>query len=92
MTTARTDITADLRSRLAIPRARLDDLNALLLDPGSRVVNDILAVIVRYGTRWESTRKEEGPDGTTFVLGTTSGEYRTQLLVLAVGVAEPWSP
>ena len=49
-------------------------------------------IAVRYGTRWESTRKEDGPDGTTFVLQTTSGEYRTRLLVLAVGVAEPWSP
>ncbi len=43
-------VTADLRSRLAIPSARLDDLNALLLDPESRVVNDILAVVARYGT------------------------------------------
>lgn len=47
---------------------------------------------VRYGTRWESTRKEEGPDGTVFVLGTTAGEYRCRILVLAVGVAEPWTP
>ncbi len=43
-------MTADLRERLAIPSARLDDLNAFLLDPDSRVVNDVLAVIARYGT------------------------------------------
>ncbi|HEX5828660.1 MAG TPA: NAD(P)-binding domain-containing protein [Candidatus Limnocylindrales bacterium] len=49
-------------------------------------------IAVRYDCRWTATAKEEGPDGTTFVLQTTDGEYRTRLLVLAVGVAEPWSP
>jgi len=49
-------------------------------------------IAVRYGTRWERTRREEGPDGTTFVLETTAGEYRCRFLVLAVGVAEPWTP
>jgi len=49
-------------------------------------------IAVRYSTTWERTRKEDGPDGTTFVLETTSGEYRARILVLAVGVAEPWSP
>ena len=33
-----------------------------------------------------------GPDGATFTLETTDGEYRCRVLVLAVGVAEPWSP
>jgi len=47
---------------------------------------------VRYGTRWQATRREDGPGGTRFVLETSDGEYRTPLLVLAVGVAEPWSP
>jgi len=50
-------MTADIRSRLAIPSARLDALNALLLDPGSRVVNDVLAVIAKYGTPEEINRK-----------------------------------
>ena len=50
-------MTADLRERLAIPSARLDDLNALLLDPGSRVVNDVLDVVARYGTPEEINRK-----------------------------------
>ncbi len=49
-------------------------------------------IAVRYGTRWERTRREDGPDGTTFVLETTDGEYRTKVLVLAVGVAQPSSP
>jgi thioredoxin reductase len=50
------------------------------------------AIRVRYGTRWERTRREEGPDGTTFVVGTTDGEYRCRVLILAVGVAQPASP
>jgi bifunctional DNA-binding transcriptional regulator/antitoxin component of YhaV-PrlF toxin-antitoxin module len=51
------DVSADLRGRLAIPADRLDELNAFLLDPGSRVVNDVLAVIARYGTPEEINRK-----------------------------------
>ncbi|HET9410747.1 MAG TPA: NAD(P)-binding domain-containing protein [Candidatus Dormibacteraeota bacterium] len=43
---------------------------------------------VRYGCRWESTRQEDGD----FVLTTSDGEYRTQVAVFAVGVAEPWRP
>ena len=49
-------------------------------------------IAVRYECRWQSTAKVDGPDGTTFVLQTSDGEYRTRLLVLAVGVAQPWSP
>jgi thioredoxin reductase len=47
---------------------------------------------VRYGTRWLATRREEGPDGARFVLETSDGEYRAQVAVFAVGVAEPWMP
>jgi len=47
---------------------------------------------VRYDCRWEGTAREDGPEGTTFVLRTSDGEYRTRILVLAVGVAQPWSP
>ncbi len=36
-----------LRQRLHIPDGRLDDINALLLDPDSRVVNDLLDVVAR---------------------------------------------
>ena len=43
-------VTMDLRDRLAIPGERLDDLNALLLDPGTRVVGDLLEVVARFGT------------------------------------------
>jgi hypothetical protein len=49
----------ELRSRLAISPERLDEINALLLDPNSRVVNDFLAVIEKYGTPEEINRKAE---------------------------------
>ena len=53
---------------------------------------DQAGIAVRYGCRWERTRRDEGPDGTVFTLETTDGEYRCRNLVLAVGIAEPWSP
>ena len=40
----------DLRNRLEIPPARLEALNDLLLSPGSRVINEMLAVVAKYGT------------------------------------------
>ncbi|MGH2499974.1 MAG: NAD(P)-binding domain-containing protein, partial [Candidatus Limnocylindria bacterium] len=45
-------------------------------------------VPVRYGCRWESTRRE----GDGFVLATSDGEYRCAVAVFAVGVAEPSRP
>ncbi len=47
MTTA---VRADLRDRLAIPTDRLEALNTLLLDHDTRIVNDLLEVVARYGT------------------------------------------
>ena len=43
---------------------------------------------VRHGCRWESTRR----DGKDFVLTTSDGEYRTGVVVFAVGVAHPYRP
>ena len=57
ITTARTDPSAELRRRLAIPSERLDELNALLVDPDARIVNDLLAVVARYGTPGEINRR-----------------------------------
>jgi len=45
-------------------------------------------VRVRYGCRWESTRRE----GTDTVLSTSEGDYRCRVAVFAVGMAEPWRP
>jgi thioredoxin reductase len=49
-------------------------------------------VAVRYDCRWEGTRREETPDGDRFTLETSDGEYRTRFVILAVGVAQPYSP
>jgi len=48
-----------LRQLLKIPYDRLDDLNAVLLNPDMRVVNDVLAVVEKYGTPEEINRKAE---------------------------------
>jgi thioredoxin reductase len=49
-------------------------------------------VRVRYGCRWEATRREATADGERFVLETSDGEYRCRVAVFAVGVAEPYVP
>lgn len=46
-----------LRQMLKIPQSRLDALNALLLDPEMRVMNDFLEVVARYGSPQEINRK-----------------------------------
>src|SRR6266550_2750060 len=43
---------------------------------------------VRYGCRWTGTRR----DGERWVLETSDGDYRCQIPIFAVGVAEPWRP
>jgi hypothetical protein len=40
----------DLRKRLAISPDHLDAINAILLDPGSQVINEFLAVVAKFGT------------------------------------------
>ena len=48
---------ADLRARLRIPESRLEGINKVLLGPNSRVVDDLLAVVARYGTPEEINAK-----------------------------------
>jgi thioredoxin reductase len=43
-------------------------------------------VRVRYGCRWEATRREENG----FTLFTSDGEYRCRAAVFALGVTDPW--
>lgn len=50
---------ADIRQLLEIPAARLEEINAVLLDPNTRVVNDFLEVVAKYGTPAEINRKAE---------------------------------
>jgi len=48
---------ADMRKLLQIPTSRLDDINAILLDPNSRAINDFLEIVEKYGTPDEINRK-----------------------------------
>jgi thioredoxin reductase len=43
---------------------------------------------VRYGCRWEATRR----DDQGFVLSTSDGEYRCRAVVFAMGMTRPWKP
>ncbi len=45
------------RQLLKIPPERLDDINKIFLNPDSRVVNDFLAVVEKYGTPEEINAK-----------------------------------
>jgi hypothetical protein len=47
----------DLRDLLKIPSSRLEAINAILVDPEMRAVNDFLAVVNKYGTPEEINRK-----------------------------------
>ena len=49
----------NLRNRLSIDPRRLEEINALLLDPDTRVVDDFLAVVAKYGTVDEINRKAQ---------------------------------
>ena len=49
---------------------------------------DRAGVTVRYGCRWTGTRRDDD----RWVLETSDGEYRCQVPIFAVGVAEPWRP
>jgi len=53
---------------------------------------DRTGIRARYGCRWTGTRRESAADGDTFVVETTDGEYRSGVLVVAVGIAEPYVP
>jgi hypothetical protein len=49
----------DLRNKLKISQQHLDDINALLLDPDSSVVNAFLQVVHKYGSPAEINRKAD---------------------------------
>ncbi len=47
----------NLRNILQIPESRLQDVNRVLLDPDSQVMNDFLNVVSKYGTPIEINQK-----------------------------------
>ena len=50
------------------------------------------AIRVRYGCRWTATRVDDDAEGRRFTVETTDGTYTCRVLVVAVGVAEPFIP
>lgn len=50
-------MTDELRQRLTIPAHCLDEINAMIMDADTRVINDFLAVVARYGTPEEINQK-----------------------------------
>jgi thioredoxin reductase len=56
------------------------------MEAGLRAFAERTGLEVRYGCRWEGTRRED--DGLALV--TSDGEYRCRAAVFAVGVTEPW--
>ena len=58
------------------------------MEAGIRTFAERTGVVVRFGTRWESTSR----DGERFVLHTSDGDYRCEVPIFAIGVADPWMP
>ena len=58
------------------------------MEAGLVAFADAATVEVRYGCRWESTAVTEGG----YTLTTSDGEYRCKVLVVAVGMTQPWKP
>jgi hypothetical protein len=49
----------ELRKRIGIPAERLQEINSCLLSLDSRVINDVLDTVLRYGTPEEINQKAE---------------------------------
>ena len=58
------------------------------MEAGLRAFAEKAEVTVRYGCRWESTRREDD----RLVLVTEDGEYRCRAAVFAIGMTQPWVP
>jgi thioredoxin reductase len=58
------------------------------MEEGIRLFAERTGLSVRYGTPWQGTSR----DGEHYVLHTPAGEYRSRVIILAVGVAEPLLP
>jgi hypothetical protein len=49
----------DLRSRLSVPPDRLEAINSILLDTETRLINDFLTVVAKYGTPEEINQQAD---------------------------------
>jgi hypothetical protein len=63
----------ELRDRLRIPADRLNEINAVLLGPNMRVMNDFLDVVARYGTPEEINAKAQEARKLDNLLGKVKG-------------------
>lgn len=52
-------LTNDLRQKLAIPKERIEAINAVLLNPDLRLTNYFLTVVAKYGTPAEINQQAE---------------------------------
>jgi thioredoxin reductase len=59
------------------------------MEQGLVAFTERAGIRVRWGCRWESTRRDDGHD---FVIGTSDGEYRCDVVVFGVGMTVPWKP
>jgi len=72
----------DFRNRLKIPTDRLDEINAVLLNPDMRVMNEFLDVVAKYGTPEEINAKgveSRKMDNLLARVRTTKPEYLADL-------------
>ena len=58
------------------------------MEKGLAAFAERAGLAIRYGCKWESIAREDDE----FVLTTSDGEYRSRVVVFAVGMAEPWKP
>lgn len=71
-----------LRGRLKIPVDRLDSINAVLLDPGMRVIDDVLQVVAKYGTPEEINRKAAAAGSLSALLARVGKDHPENLKAL----------
>ncbi len=53
---------------------------------------DRAGIAIRYDCRWTGTRLDESAGGRRFTVETTDGSYAAAVMIVAVGVAEPYTP
>lgn len=58
------------------------------MERGLEAFTEKASIEARYGCRWEATRRRDSG----FTLTTSDGEYHTDVLIVAVGMTEPWKP
>ena len=60
------------------------------MESGLKLFAERTDIPIRYGCRWEGTRRADDEDA--FVLETGDGEFRCSVAVFAVGMTVPWKP